>query len=285
MRTLAAFALLLCLCAPARAAEPSPIVLGVVPQQSAEEIHRRWSALAAHLSGVIGREVRIATAPDIPRFEACLAAGAYDLAYMNPYHYVVFHDLVGYRAIARRSWPPLRGILVVRADSDIRTREDLAGARVAFPSLGAFGASVIQRAELRALGVRIEPHYVKSHASVYLTVSRGYFAAGGGVMRTFNAMDEDIRASLRVIYTSDDYTPHAIAAHPRLSPDLSARLADAMADATNVAETSLRAIGMEAIIRAADHDWDDVRRLGVQPGDAGLVTEPAPPETCVYAGN
>lgn len=267
------------------AAAKEALVFGVVPQQSASEIHKRWTGLAAYLSETLGRRVELATAPDIPRFEACLAGGAYDIAYMNPYHYVVFHDLVGYEAVARRNGPPLHGILVAPADSPARSREDLDGARVAFPSLGAFGASVIQRVELRNLGVRIEPHFVKSHASVYMAVARGYFEAGGGVMRTLNAMDEETRAALRVIYVSDGYTPHAFAAHPRIDAGTRDRVSEALAAAAEASPESVEPLRTGPLVRASDAEWDDVRALDIAVEDAGLVTAPARIEECRSAPN
>jgi phosphonate transport system substrate-binding protein len=78
---------------PSGAATGSParsLSFGVVPQQSATELAKAWIPLFNVLSESAGLGLRFATAPSIPIFEQRLAAGEYDLAYMNPYHYTVF---------------------------------------------------------------------------------------------------------------------------------------------------------------------------------------------------
>lgn len=260
------------------------LVFGVVPQQSAKEIHRRWQPLADYLAKWLGRPVELRTTTDIPTFEACLAAGAYDIAYMNPYHYVAFHDRAGYQAVGRRAGPPLRGILVVAKDSPIESREDLEGTRLAFPSRAAFGASVIQRAELRSLGISFEPVFVNSHSSVYLTVGQGYFAAGGGVKRTFDAAPEEVRARLRVLYTTEGYTPHAFAILPSLA-DRAPEIAAALETAESEAPAALNLLQTGPLVAASDPEWNDVRDLGIDADFAGLLTAPGDVDQCRSVGN
>ena len=103
------------------------LTFGVVPQQSASKLASLWSPIADDLGRRTGHDIRFATAPDIPAFERRLAAGEYDLAYMNPYHFVVFNEQPGYRAVAHASDKRIHGILVTRKDSGI---ENLAGGGV-----------------------------------------------------------------------------------------------------------------------------------------------------------
>ena len=256
----AAFALSLSICqTPASAG--SELTFGVVPQQSASRLAQIWVPVFDYLSEKAGAKIRFATAKDIPTFEACLARGAYDLAYMNPYHYTTFHDLAGYEAFARQSEKRLRGLIVVRADSDYERLEDLDDQTIAFPSPAAFGASVIPRAEMKSREMAIRPAYVKSHDSVYRAVIAGLFPAGGGVLRTFNNVPEADRANLRVLYRTDAYTPHAFAAHPRVDPSVVDGLTRMMAAMAKDRPALLKALGMHGIQTAADVDWNDVRSL------------------------
>lgn len=48
--------------------------------------------------------------------------------------------------------------------------------------------------------------------------------AGGGIMRTFNALPGYFREQLKIIWTSQGYTPHAIATHPRVNDDIREKL-------------------------------------------------------------
>jgi phosphonate transport system substrate-binding protein len=256
----AAFALSLCICqTPASAG--SELTFGVVPQQSASRLAQIWVPVFDYLSEKTGTKIRFATAKDIPTFEACLARGAYDLAYMNPYHYTTFHDLAGYEAFARQSEKRLRGLIVVRADSHFERLEELDDQSIAFPSPAAFGASVIPRAEMKSREMAIRPAYVKSHDSVYRAIIAGLFPAGGGVLRTFNNVPEADRAKLRVLYRTDAYTPHAFAAHPRIDPSVVDGLTGMMAAMAADRPALLKALGMHGIQTAADVDWNDVRSL------------------------
>ncbi len=256
----AAFALASCVWLPPASAG-AELTFGVVPQQSASRLAQNWVPVFDHLSEETGMKIRFATAKDIPTFEACLARGAYDLAYMNPYHYTTFHDLAGYAAFARQAEKRLRGLIVVRADSHFERLEELDDQPIAFPSPAAFGASVIPRAEMKSRAMAIRPAYVKSHDSVYRAVIAGLFPAGGGVLRTFNNVPEADRAQLRVLYRTDAYTPHAFAAHPRVEARLVDRLAGAMTAMKAKRPALLTAIGMRGIQPAGDPDWNDVRSL------------------------
>ncbi|GGB49512.1 phosphate ABC transporter substrate-binding protein [Roseibium aquae] len=255
---------------PARA---DTLFFGVVPQQSATRLAEMWVPFLNALEERTGLSITFATAKDIPTFELCLLEGAYDIAYMNPYHYVAFHDTSGYRAFAKQADKALKGVLVTRRDSGIQSLEDLNKAEVAFPSPAAFGASVLPRAEMAALGIEIEPVYVKSHDSVYRAVDIGLFPAGGGVLRTFESLPEDLKSRLHVFHETAAYTPHAFAAAPRVDPEVVDHLAEVMAgfDDTRI----LEGLAMKGVVRAGDDDWDDVRALNLSKEQTDIRSEGA----------
>lgn len=243
---------------------------GVVPQQAASELAETWSPFLAWLSARSGVELRFVTAPDIPAFEQRLAKGGYDLAYMNPYHYTVFHKKPGYQALARDSGRRIKGILVVRKDSPIQDIHQLAGTELVFPAPAAFAASILPRAALRKEGVRFTAKFVSSHDSVYLNVVRGLNPAGGGIERTLDMLDPETRSDLRVLWTTPAYTPHAIASHPRLPKDVRDRLEKALAGINDdpVGQKMLKLIGFKGLGLAQDADWDDIRQLHISELDA-----------------
>ncbi|GAB0149600.1 MULTISPECIES: phosphate/phosphite/phosphonate ABC transporter substrate-binding protein [Marichromatium] len=246
------------------AASATELSFGIVPQQSASTLARAWVPLLEALGARAGVALRFETAADIPTFERRLAQGEYDLAYMNPYHYTVFARDPGYRALARAEGR-LRGVLVVRADSPLREVGSLQGATLAFPAPAAFAASVLIRAELAQRGIAFTPRYVASHDSVYRTVSVGLYPAGGGVVRTLEALDPPRRAELRVLMTTQGYTRHAFASHPRVAPEVVARVREAMLGLAADAEgrALIETLGMPRLVAAEDGDWDDVRALGI----------------------
>lgn len=249
----------------AAASERPELTFGVVPQQSASTLARLWTPILAYLSERSGVEMRFATAPSIPAFEQRCAEGAYDIAYMNPYHFTVFQRSPGYRAFARQAGKRIQGLLVVRKDSMVESLDDLQGQRLAFPAPAAFAASVLPRAELVGQDIDFDARFVGSHDSVYRAVAKGLFAAGGGIGRTFANVAPEVRAQLRVLWRSREFTPHALAAHPRVGDEVIERVRAAMLGMANDPEgrALLETIKFRGIEAAQDADWDDVRALGI----------------------
>ena len=246
---------------------PAPLSFGIVPQQTSSKLLRSWGPVLKYLQEQTGQHFIFRTAPDIPTFEARLAAGEYDFAYMNPYHFTVFNQGdEGYQAVAMAKDKRIRGILVVRKDSPATTLEDLKNATLAFPSPAAFAASVLPRANLGAEQVPFEAQYVSSHDSVYKAVAGGFFPAGGGVIRTFNATDPKVREQLRVLWTTPPYTPHAIAANPRVDAAVVSSVQQALLamDANEKGRLALENLKIKGLVAAKNSDWDDVRALQIE---------------------
>ena len=251
---------------PIHATPSTAITFGIVPQQSTMKLAKLWVPVLQYLSAKTGYQLLFKTANNIPAFERRLADGSYDVAYMNPYHYTVFHAAVGYTAFAKSKGDKIKGVIVVRRDSPYRRLSDLADQQLAFPSPSSFAASVLTRARLEEAGVSFIPAYVGSHDSVYQGVARGLYMAGGGIPRTLDNMTPSVRDQLRILETTPHYTSHAFAAHPRMPVEVVSRIQQAMEemhrDPNGLAV--LQMIRFEAIERARNSDWDDVRSLGIQ---------------------
>lgn len=263
-RGIIAFGLLLLVGSGVTAADT--LSFGVVPQQSATKLARIWGPALQYLSETSGIDVRFHTAPSIPEFEERLRHGIYDVAYMNPLHYVAFHERPGYRAFARERDKRLTGILITKKGQGIETLSALSGRTLAFPSPNAFAATVLTQGELRRQGVLFEPRYVQSHDSVYRNVAKGLFPAGGGVVRTFNAIAPDIRNQLTIFHRTASVTPHAFAAHPRVDEATVNTLRQAMAAMieTESGRAVLKQLNLGAIAAATDSDWNDIREMKLQ---------------------
>lgn len=238
---------------------------GVVPQQSATRLARSWIPLLQELQQQTGITLRFATAPDIPTFEKRLARGEYDFAYMNPYHYTVFHQHPGYRAFARQGNKRITGILVVRKDSAYNSVDDLQDQVIAFPAPAAFAATLLVTSHLNKKGVKFKPKYVSSHDSVYRAVVSNFASAGGGIARTLESIDPQARDQLKILWKSQGYTPHAFAVHPRISSDVVDQLQQGLEKLTETQQGNavLKNINFKVIESATDADWDDVRDLHI----------------------
>lgn len=242
------------------------LTLGVVPQQSAKVLAKLWTPISQYLSAKTGYKINFSTAKDIPTFEKRLLAGEYDIAYMNPYHFTVFNQKPGYQAIAKEQSKRIKGIIVVPKDSAVTELSELDGQTLAFPAPAAFAASVLPRAKMRADGINISPKYVSSHDSVYLSVARGFFPAGGGVIRTLNNTDAAVKEKLKILWTTPGYTPHAVAVHPRLGGQAAKSIQSALLGMYNSEEGKalLASVKFKNLGPALNSDWDDVRALNIK---------------------
>ena len=239
----------------------SPLRLGVVPQQSPLKLYQNWQPVATHLSEVTGIKVVIEIEKSIGEFETQLAKGRYDLAYMNPYHYVVAHQQQGYQAKFRRAGD-IRGILVSSRpgfDAQILLQKPLL-----FPSPNAFAATLVVKYEmLEKYDLNIDAQglarYVNSHDSVYKGVARGVGDYGGGVERTFRTFDDSAdKNKLTVVYRTDAYPSHPIAYHPRLQPTVVKALDQAW---QTLPTETMKSLGFEQLIPVNNASYDPIRAL------------------------
>ncbi|MCS0343273.1 phosphate/phosphite/phosphonate ABC transporter substrate-binding protein [Vibrio diabolicus] len=255
--------MVLCIWSPSVVAQPS-IVFGVVPQQSATKLVQQWQPLLQRWGDLAGVEIKFATARDIPTFEARLMAGAYDIAYMNPYHFTLVNQSPGYTALARAKNKRITGIIVARRGKSV-SLDELQDKTIAFPAPRAFAASIITQSELAQKGIKFTPKYVGSHDSVYLGVLKGLYIAGGGVKRTFESLPSEIKDQLSIIYTTAGYTPHAIAVSNNVDEEITLALRKAIAQLNDdpKAQESFTLLNIDGLQLAQDQDWQDVVQLGI----------------------
>lgn len=238
---------------------------GLIPQQSASKLSKVWTPFFQYLEEKTSYKLQFATARNIPTYEKRLLAGKYDFAYMSPYHYVKYQQLAGYNAFAKAKKKRLKGIIVVHKDSPYKTLEDLNETEMAFPS-NAFAANRVPRAILNSTDVDYDPKFVASHDSVYRNVSKGRYPAGGGVMRTYRNTSPEYRNNLRILWTSEGYTPHAFAVHPRVPQKVVEDVQRAMLDMDKDprGRAILKTLRLKGIEAGEDYEWDDVRALDIQ---------------------
>ncbi|NUZ12667.1 phosphate/phosphite/phosphonate ABC transporter substrate-binding protein [Pseudoalteromonas sp. McH1-7] len=236
-----------------------------VPQQSANKLVKNWQPVLNYINDKTGDKYIFKTAKDIPTFESRLLNQEYDVAYMNPYHFIVFNKQAGYEAIARQKNKQIKGIIVVKKGSGINTLSQLHDHVLAFPAPAAFAASILPRSELMKQGISFTPRYVSSHDSVYLNVARGFVKAGGGVIRTLENTDPEIKSQLDILWTTPGYTPHAFAVKQDMPQEAKARLTHALTSLANSerGRALLAAVNFTAIMPASNAHWQDVEALNI----------------------
>lgn len=202
-------------------------ILARAPQSAATNLAAAWDPFLKRLSRDVGANITLRVYPNRAEFEKELFAGKPDFAFMNPYYAVLVRDTFGYEALVRDDAQRLKGIIVVPADSSIKSVEDLRGKAIAFPDVNAMGASLMPRAMLtRTLAIPYTPVYVSGHENVYRAVFARQVDAGSGVPQTLNDESESLRAQLRIVYETPAVPSHPLIAHPRVPAALRAKITE-----------------------------------------------------------
>jgi len=239
------------------------LVFGVVPQQSPLELKRDWEPFINYLKEATGLDIVFKTERSIPEFERVLSSGGYDIAYMNPSHYVMVHKTQGYNAIVR-SEKELVGILVVRKDSPIKNISQLQGKNFLFPSAGAFAATVIAKYELmNDHGIDLEKdknyRYVNSHDSVYKGVARGLGDVGGGIERTYNDLnDPETKNQLMILHKTVAYPSHPFAIKREVPNALQGKIIQALLETP---ESLRKPLKLKRLAETSDKEYESVRKM------------------------
>ena len=188
----------------------------MAPRQTVE----LFGPVAASMRDALKYPVRLESATTFPDFTRELAAGRYDIAYIQPFDYPDAVDKYGYLPIARLD-APLVGRLVVRDDSPIRKLEDLRGNILALPP----AASAVARMALRALhshqlvpGRDIEVRHFSSHDSCLQQMWTGAAGACGTSKEPILVFERRMQTSLRPIYDTPAL-PHALFVVHRRVPE------------------------------------------------------------------
>ena len=262
MKALLTTAIILCSLSTNASAEK--LTLGVVPQQSPLKMFKAWKPITKYLSEKTGHEIVFKTEKSIAEFEKVLYSGGYDLAYVNPYHFIIANRKQNYQA-AVRAKKMIRGILVAKGeDANFDTIIKSKTTRYLFPSPNAFAATLLTKFELLSkYGVNINEQdsyqYVNSHDSVYSGIARNTGELGGGIQRTYNNFSKaKDKNKLNVIYTTDAYPSHPIAFKPTLSDDIQQKLTEAL---LSVPEELTAKLKIKKIIKSSNEEFDPIRKL------------------------
>lgn len=237
------------------AAQKDVLSFGVVPQASAGRLAEIWIPVLNYLEQQTGQRFVFRTTPTVDAFTQKLGRGEYDVAYMNPVHYGTFLKSYHYAGIATET-RPLHGIIVTARQNEQNSLKSLAGQTLCLPAPQSFAATQVTLKHLALQGIRVETRYVGSHDSVYRLVAAGYCAAGGGVTRTLDLMEPELRNRLRTLWESHPLPNHVFAVSRKVPLAVRGKIQWVLLamPADLIGASLLRAAGIESLA-----DVDDSR--------------------------
>lgn len=239
----------------------SPLLFGVLNQQSAIQTAKRWNPILRYLSQKTGIPLQLKMAPTVTLTDAMMAREEFDLLFSNHNFQA---DVDGkYKVLARWAGKPIHGALVVLEDSPIKTIGDLQGRAVAFPSTEAFVAYAVPMVALKEAGIAVTPLFAGNQDGTVAQLKAKQVAAAAVNTRFLEQYAERERLRYRTVYRSEPFQEMPILIHPRVQPDLAAALRRAligMKDDPTAAET-LKAAQCGGFETALESDYDNVRRI------------------------
>lgn len=137
--------------APAAETHEKPLILGILPFESAIALFRRFSPLREYLSQKLQHPVILETARDFPEFIQRTRTRQYDMIITAP-HFTLLALDSGHYEVVGTYVTPLAANIVVRNGSPIHNPAQLAGKRIATPPKGAI-ITLIGKHYLETLGL------------------------------------------------------------------------------------------------------------------------------------
>lgn len=247
------------------AAEVASWSFCIPPQQSPTELTKRWTPVLRYLSEKSGQSWDLKTAKDIPTYQQQVLDGQCDIAYMSPTLYIMVNKAKGYQAFAKDRDANSVGLIVARKDGPVQQLAQLKGQTMAFPSKTALMATILPLMRLDYEKIPVEAQYVVSLDSVYRSVAKGLFVAGGGEIRTFGALESEVRDQLVVLWQSDPLPPFPFLAHPRVPTGPLIKLQKAMLAMGRDphGQSLLKAVNIKMWDIAGDSEYDVVRKMNL----------------------
>ena len=230
-----------------------------VPTNNDGSMEAKTGPFADYLSEKLGMDVNVTLATDYSTIVEAMASGKVDLGIMPPAAYVQARNLDAAEAILSSQLvkydedteepiegeytSTFKGEVLVKADSDMESLEDLKGKKIATLSPNSASGYIYPVAEMKDLG--IDPltdctlttvNDIQSEMTAVLNGQQDACFVFQGARYVFSSKftDYDLYKDLKVLYLTDGDIPNdAIAVQPSMDEDLKAQIKDVFLNMAN----------------------------------------------------
>ena len=233
--------------------EEKALEVQFVPTNNDGTMEAKAKPFEKYLSEKLGRDVNVTLATDYSTIVEAMASGKVDIGIMPPAAYVQARGQDAAEAVLTselgkfdeetglplegETTPTFKGEILVKADSDIQTLEDLKGKRIATLSPASASGYIYPVAELKDAGLEPNTDYtvttvndIPSQITAVLNGQQDAAFVFQGSRIVFGGAfgDTDLMEEIRVLYLSKGDIPNdAIAVQPDMDPELKAKVKEA----------------------------------------------------------
>ena len=201
-----------------RAEASDPLIFGVFPYLTARQVVETYQPVAAAMEKQLQRRVVLYTARDFKTFAERRRRGEYDILLLAPHLALLAKQETGYRPLLIYD-KPIRGMLVVKADSAFHAVENLRDHTFAVGSVIAMTVMAAQD-DLAARGLKPGRDYqtinAGTHINAAMQVINGRTDAAILAEKPYLSMQPDQRRQLRVLVQTRPLPGLVYLTHPRL---------------------------------------------------------------------
>lgn len=253
----------------AQAQQEQPLDFGVINQRSVGLTAQAWNPILTYVSRKSGVPLVLKMGKTAPETTALTERGEHAFAYTN-HMFTPARDKLGYKAILRLQGAPIRGAIVVRADSAVRTASDLAGRMVAFPSRDAFVGYWLPMDHLLKSGIAVKPVFAGNQEGAMAQLQVGQVAAAAVNQNLLEKYAKREGFGYRVVWVSEPYLDIPVMAHPALAPATVEAVRSAFLGidrdpegrkALQASATALESAQPWSFVPVADKDYDNYRHF------------------------
>lgn len=215
------FVLLACALALNARAETHSYNFSPVNQYNLQVSARFWNPIVRYVSTKSGVRLNLKLGRTSADTTSYVLAREVDFAFTN-HLFSPEREKMGWTVFGRSDAPPLRGQIVVPADSPVKELKDLAGATVVFPGPEALVAYKVPYAELLHRNIPVNVVFAGNTDAAFTQLFAGKARAAGAnsqLVQTYGAREGK---SFRVLWSSAPFNDLALMASPRV-PDADVR--------------------------------------------------------------
>lgn len=247
----------------------SELKFGILPRLTEKEMREGFTPLAEHLSKELGVKVALVIPKDFDTWRKEAEAREYDFVYTNPYLYVLLKKAVPETEVLAISSEPeigddIKGTIIVKKDSPIKSIADLKGKTIAATDPGSAGAYLVQMKMLSKAGLKkddVKVIFEKKRDPVAEAILAG--KAEAGFVR-----DDDVEKlkagpeKFRKIAVSDPIPNWPIAISKKMDTAMAKKLKDAVLKLKKGDLKTISILGparIEGFVPVADKEYDIMR--------------------------